>query len=266
LGIKLIEGREFASRDSGDSPRVAVISQRFADRYWPGEDAIGKRIRKGGINSNEPWTEIVGIVGDVRYYDFGEAPKPEIYWPYAQSPDGFFSVIVRTSRDPEAIASTLRSALWSIDPGTPLSEVRTLDALVADRLSRQRFAGLLMGLFASAALILASLGMYGVISYWASLRIHEIGVRMALGASRYDILGDVMGKGIKLAGLGVCLGITTTLALSRIVSGLLYGISPHDPWTLCAVSMLLLVVGLIASYIPARHSMNVDPAEALRCG
>jgi putative ABC transport system permease protein len=265
LRISLIEGREFGVGDSLDSPRVAIVSRRFAEQYWPGEDAVGKRIRKGGLNSTEPWSQIVGIAGDVKYYDFGEAPRPEIYWPYAQSPDGFFSVVVRTRGDPEAIAPALRGAIWSIDTETPLSEVRSMDALVGDRLARQRFAGLLMGVFAGTALIIAALGIYGVISYWASLRVHETGVRIALGASRSDILGDVMGKGLKLVALGVCLGNATALALSRFVSGLLYGVSPHDPWALGFVSILLLGVGLLASCIPARRSMNIDPAAALRC-
>ena len=131
---------------------------------------------------------------------------------------------------------------------------------------RQRFAGLLMGVFAGTALILAALGMYGVISYWASLRVHETGVRMALGASRSDILGSVIGKGLKLVAVGVCLGAAAALALSRFVSGLLYGVSPYDPWALGFVSILLLGLGLLASYIPARRSMNIDPVAALRCG
>jgi putative ABC transport system permease protein len=266
LGIHLIEGREFGVGDSLDSPRVAIVSQRFAEQYWPGEDAIGKRIRKGSMNSTEPWSQIVGIVNDVKYYDFAEAPRTEVYWPYAQSPDGFFSVVVRTREDPEQVAPALRSVVWSIDSATPLSEVRSMDAMVRDRLARQRFGGLLMGVFAASAVILAAIGMYGVISYWASLRVHETGIRIALGASRSDILFDIVRKGLTLMALGLCLGIAAALALSRLVSALMYGVSPRDPWTLGFVSILLLAVGLLASYIPARRSMNIDPVAALRCG
>ena len=268
LGIPLFRGRGFTDQDwEGTSP-VVVIDRILAERFWPGEDAVGKRLKLGESDSSQPWQTVVGVVGNVRQIQLSAELKPEIYVSYHQEGSIFAAprdLVVRTAGDPEALTATVRSQVWEVDPDQPVSDIQTMNQILAANLSRPRFSSLLLGAFAGAALLLSAVGIYGVISYLTEQRTRELGIRAALGADRRDILKLVVGTGLRLTLAGVLLGLAGALALGRLLSSLLYGVSASDPLTLAGVTLLLASVSILAAYLPARRALRVDPVVALRC-
>jgi putative ABC transport system permease protein len=265
MGIPLIRGRDFTDQDRADSKHVVVIGEKTAQHYWPGQDPIGKRLKPGATTSNAPWREVIGVVKDVRQNDFIAQPKMQMYFTYRQLKDlAANALIVRTSVEPMSLASSIRSAIWAVDKDQPVANIDTMDHIVSEAIARQRFSMLLLGIFAALALVLASVGIYGVMSYSVAQRTHEIGIRMALGARRADVLQMTVKQGLKLVGAGMLLGLVAAFLLTRVLASLLFGISATDPITFLGISLVLLAVAILASYIPALRATKVDPIIALR--
>ncbi|HET9531507.1 MAG TPA: ABC transporter permease [Blastocatellia bacterium] len=265
MGIELLEGRQFDERDRVDSHRVIIVSETMARRFWPGEVAVGKRIKPGPLNSSAPWLEIVGVVKDVRQFELGANPKPQMYVPYEQPV--FFRpshLVIKTDVEPLGLAAAVRSTVWEIDKDQPVSNITTMEGVLSESIARQRFSTLLLGIFATVALVLAAVGIYGVMSYSVAQRTHEMGLRMALGAQSRDVLKLVIGQGLRMAIAGITVGLAAAFALTRLMGSLLYGVSTVDPLTFAGVTLLLLSVALAACYVPARRATKVDPMIALR--
>jgi putative ABC transport system permease protein len=266
MGIPLLRGRFFDTRDSVDAQPAVLINHRLAEQYWPGEDPIGKRLKVGALDSPNAWLTVVGVVGDVHQTGLYEQ-KLEFYVPYAQERRSFMAprdLVVRTKSDPALIASAVRNAVWAVDKDQPVSNVRTLDQVFAAAISQERFQTLMLGLFAGLALLLACVGLYGVISYAVVQRTHEIGVRMALGAQPVDVLRLVIRQGMTLTLAGLVVGIVVGTFVTRVLTDMLFGVTPRDPLTFAGVPVLLLLVALLACYIPARRATRIDPLIALR--
>ncbi len=264
MRIRLLEGRFFDARDAKGSPDVVIINQTMARTFWPGEDPIGRRIRPG---MSDPWCTIIGIVDDVKNAGLDRPAGTEIYLPYTQpqtSGTAGMYAIIRAERDPRSLSNAVRLELNQIDPSLPLSQIRLMDDVLSAAQSRPRFLTILMGLFSTIALTIATVGIYGVISYSVERRSKEFGLRMALGAQPTDVLGLVMKQGAGLALLGVGAGLIAAFALTRLMTTLLFGVTPTDPLTFGAVSLLLAAVALAACYIPARRATKVDPIQTLR--
>ncbi len=270
MGVPLLRGRLFDPHvDRFDSKPVMMINARFAEKFFPGEDPIGKRMRPGTSLTDDdgPIREIIGIVGNVKHQSLRADFTPEMYLPVAQFPMPFFSLVVRSSTsDPAALASTLRDAVAKVDPGVPIKRIRPYDEYLALALARPRFNALLLSLFAGVALLLTAIGIYGVMAYSVAQRRQEIGIRMALGAQRGDVLRLVVGGGMKLTALGLVIGVTAVFGLTRLLGGLLYGVGSFDALTLCAVAAILAAIALLACWVPARRASGVSPLTALREG
>jgi predicted permease len=265
MGIPLKRGRAVSEQDRPGAPAVLVINESFARRHWPNEDPIGQRI---SFQWHEgPWLEIVGVVGDIRHYRADRPAEPAMYMSNAQNRWTWMSwmaLAVRTEDDPAALAPAVRSAIWELDPALAIGRSVPLTALYGELNARRRFATVLLGVFAGLALILGTVGVYGVLSYSVAQRTREIGVRMALGAQSSLVAGEVVRQGIALALAGVALGVPAALGLSRFLESLVYGITTRDTVTFIAVPILLLVVAGLAAYVPARRATRVDPLQALR--
>ncbi|MGH9343450.1 MAG: FtsX-like permease family protein, partial [Terriglobia bacterium] len=264
LRIPLRRGRVFTEADTASAPRVALIDDVLAREYWPKQDPIGHRVAMASPSPESEWCTVVGIVGNVRNRGFSAPRKGVLYFPLAQVPKFHMSLVIRTASDPMALAGAVRQAVRSIDKQQPVYDVKTMEEYVSESVSNQRMAVFLLAAFAGLALILASVGIYGVISFSVSQRTHEIGIRMALGAQQADILRLVVGQGAILALVGVGVGIVAALGLTRLMANVLFGVKPGDPGTFLIVAPILVAVSLLASYIPARRAMKVDPLVALR--
>jgi putative ABC transport system permease protein len=262
MGIPLTKGRVFTEQDNLDRPRVVLIDEMLARQFFPDQDPIGKHLEVP--DATRPAREIVGVGGGVRDTGFDQQPRPTIYFPSLQSPDQTMSLVVRTALPPSAVLPAIKNAIWSVDRNQPVFAVRSMDEIISGIVSAQRLAFLLLGVFAFVALALAAIGIYGVTSYLVSERTHEIGLRVALGAQPNDISRLVLGHGARLAGIGVIGGVLAALALTRLLSSLLFGVSANDPFTFVGVAILLALVALAACYIPARRAMRLDPVVALR--
>ncbi|HJQ32684.1 MAG TPA: ABC transporter permease [Pyrinomonadaceae bacterium] len=261
LGIPVKRGRAFTAADRQDAPPVVVINESMARSFFAGEDPVGKRIRTG---DKAPWAEVVGVVGDVRHRGLDVDTRPEMFFPHLQTPSRQMTLVVRTSGDPVALAGPLRERVRELDRDQPVGNVKTMEAWVAESVASRRFSVLLLGVFAAVAAGLAALGLYGVVSYSVAQRTHEIGLRVALGARPRDVLRLVIRQGMALTLLGTAAGLLAALALTRLMSSLLFGVGATDPATFVTVPALLLVVALLACYLPARRATKVDPMVALR--
>ena len=265
IGTPILRGRDFSEADTADSMPVALVNVALEKKYWPSQGAIGKQV--GPAGARYPLMTIVGVVPDVKHISLREEPTPEIYvvdtqkqWPSMLN----MRVALRTKVEPASMTESVREAIHSLDPELPLAKVATLTTLVDDSLSQPRFAMLLLASFGVLALLLASIGMYGVISYSVMQRTQEIGIRIALGAERRKVFAMVLGQGARLAGLGIAIGLVAALGLTRIMASFLFGVRPTDPLTFAAVSLLLVLIALLACYLPARRATRVDPMVALR--
>ncbi len=266
LGIPLVRGRLFTDGDGWDAPGAVIINEAMARRYWPdGEDPIGRRVRLHARGKKQEWSTIVGIVGDVHGFGLDKPARAEMYFPYDQLrrlPSG--AMVVRVDGDPAALAPSVRAALAELDPGQPIYDVKPLSTLVAASLAQRRFSLALMLVFGALALLLAAVGIYGVMSYTVAQRTQELGIRVALGASPASVLSMVVADGMRLTALGLALGLAGALALTHLVSSLLYGVSATDAPTFAVIAAALAAVAFAATVIPARRATRVDPMLALR--
>jgi putative ABC transport system permease protein len=267
IGIPLLRGRSFNDHDDEQAIPVAIINETMARQYWPGEEAIGKRFKFGDPDEKSPWIAIVGVAGDVRQMGVDEPVKAEMYLPYQQITDNpWFAprdLVIRTAVDPLSIVAAARTEIHQVDPDQPISNIQTMDEVLGDETASRRLGMTLLTIFASLALLLATLGIYGVLAYFVVQHTQEIGVRMALGAQRSDIVGLVVKKGMRLAVLGVVIGLCAAFALTRLMTSLLYGVGTADPVTYAIIALLLTSVALLACYVPARRASKVDPMVAL---
>lgn len=262
LGIPLLRGRDFTDLDTQDSPRVTIVNQAFADRVWPDQDPLGRRISLEGTEG--PFLEVVGVVRTIKYVFIGEDPRPFLYLPFEQNYDPDVNLLVRTEGDPMALSGPVQDVIRGLDPDVAPSDTRVLSDWIGYALLPARFAGLLFGAFGALALLLASVGLYGVMSYTVEQRMREIGIRVALGAERPDVLRLVLRQGLMLTLVGLGIGLIIALAGTRVVAMLLYDISATDLTTFAGVSTLLVAVALLACYVPARRATKVDPMAVLR--
>jgi putative ABC transport system permease protein len=264
MGVPLVGGRFFTAQDQSNSAPVVIVNQALARRYLSGQDPIGKRIRAIG----DDWRTVVGVVGDVRQSGVTQAARAEVFVPTPQATwtglTQTMSLAVRADAEPEALVSAVRNTVREIDPAQPVFNVKTMEAVVADSVSDRRLNMLLLGIFAAVALTLAVIGIYSVMSYTVSQHTREIGIRMALGAQPMDVLKLVVGQGMSLTLVGVGLGVTGAFGLTRLMASLLYGVTATDPLTFAVVSALMVIVALLACYLPARRATKVDPMVALR--
>ena len=263
MGIPLIQGRSFSAPELAAERHVVIINDTFARKYFPGANPIGRKITIDMKDTNVP-SEIIGIAGDVHGAQLSAAPWPTIYWPYPELAYTSMTIVVRAQRNPLALVPAVREIVRGIDPDEPVSNVATMDHLISDSVARSRFSTLLLSIFAALAIALACIGIYGVMAYATAQRRNEIGIRMALGAQRSDILRLIVGQGARLALLGAGIGVVGGLALARLLASQLYAIAPNDPLTFAAATLLLVSVALTACYVPARRAMRVDPMVALR--
>jgi putative ABC transport system permease protein len=267
LGIPILRGRDFTVRDNAQAPRVVIISDSMAQRLWPGEDPIGKRISTSrDQNRKEVWDEIIGVVGDVKYRTLirDQNKDPDIYLPLLQNPDPAVALAVRTQGDPASLVPAIRSEVQRLDSNLPIFDIAPMKQRVENVTANTRFSTLLLGVFAAVAMLLAVVGIYGVMAYSVTQRTHEIGIRLALGADRRDVLKLVVGEGMALVGVGIGTGLLGAFAATRILASQLYSVSATDPVTFLVVSLILAGVALGACFVPARRATKVDPMVALR--
>lgn len=265
MGVSLISGRYFDERDGDTAAPVGIIDESMASTFWPNEDPIGKRIKLGGAESTQPWMTIVGVVRHVHYRTLEARSRVQLYWPLAQRPTGFMYLTIRTSAvDPLSLAPSVERLVFGIDPEQPVDHVLTMEEVMADSLARRRLTLTLLGVFAGGAMLLAALGIYGVTAYMVTQRQQEIGLRMALGATRGAVLGLVIRQGMSLLATGLAVGLVLSLALMWVLSSLLFAVRPYDPASLAAAAAALALVALLACSIPAWRATRVDPLVALR--
>lgn len=271
IGTPLLKGRAFVDQDDAQHPPVAIISERVAQIYFPSQDPIGKNIHLGAPGGWGPWLSVVGIVPDIRFEDLNQTPTMQVYTPHqqgqqVQAPFTRMVLAVRTTTDPAALTTAIREQVRSIDPNQPVTKIATLSQLLSDSLAQRRFIMFLLVVFASMALLLAAIGLYGTLSYMVTQRRHEIATRMALGAQQRDVLTLILRQGMVLMVIGIAMGLITAYLVTRLVASLLFSVSPNDPFTFIGVSLLIAVISLLASFIPAYKASKVDPLTVLRNG
>lgn len=267
MGVSLVRGRFFDDSDRLESKPVIIINERFAQKYFPNESPLGKRLRPGMslTDADGPMREIVGVVTNVKLQSLRGEFTPDMYIPTSQFPMDIFSIVVRanTSR-PATLTGSIREVMRQLDPSLPLTRVKMFEDYISDSLARPRFNAFLLSLFAGVALLLTAIGIYGVMAYSVAQRRHEIGIRMALGAQKSDVLRLVVGGGMRLTALGVLIGVVSALALTRLLGNLLYGVPAFDGLTFGAVALLIVAIALAACWLPARRATGVSPLVALR--
>jgi putative ABC transport system permease protein len=261
MGIPVLQGRSFTEQDTTNAPLVVVVDERVARLAWPGESPLGKRVRS---SPNAPWAEVVGVVGHIRHENLDRDQRLQIYWNYLQRPRVGMTLVVRTSGDARVLVDPVLGAIKAVDPDQPAYAVRTLTEVLNQSLAIRRFNTVVVSIFAGASLLLAMVGIYGVIAWTVRQRTREMGVRLALGAQRGAVLALVMRGGLRLAGAGIVLGLIGAMGLTQLLRSLLFGVGPTDPLTFAAVPILLVSAALLACWLPARGAANVDPMEALR--
>ncbi|MCC6391290.1 MAG: FtsX-like permease family protein [Bryobacterales bacterium] len=276
MGLPLVSGRLFMEGDRGDGKLVAIVNQTAARRFWPGQDPVGRRVGLGSAEhfayfrvpppEGQPeWREIVGVVGDARGSALDESPQPEVYYCYRQFPWYNPALVLRTGGDPMALAAAIRGEAKALNSRAVITGVKSMEQITADSISQPRFRAWLTGLSSMLAILLGMVGVYGVMSYAAARRTREVGIRMALGATRWEAAWAVTGQVTLAAGVGLLLGILAALAAARVIRSMLFGVGPTDPLTLAGACLLFAASALLAGYVPARRAAGVDPAIALRC-
>jgi putative ABC transport system permease protein len=268
MQIPLRSGRELTVDDREDHPLVAVVNEQFARQFFPDGNVLGAQIDWARRAGPHKWMTIVGVVGDVKHSGLNQPVDPAIYAPFAQSDEAWrrwTTLVVRTQQPTAGMVDAVKKQVWSLDHQIPVSEIESMEELMAQSVAQQRFNVLLLGAFASLALLLAGVGIYGIMAYRVTQRTHEIGVYVALGAQRADILRIIMRDAAVLAGIGICVGIAGAAAVTRLMTSLLFEVTPTDPAVFSAVVLVLGGVALLACYIPARRALSVPPTVALRC-
>jgi putative ABC transport system permease protein len=258
MGIPLLRGRMLSNRDGRDAPPAILIDETLAHQYWPNENPLGQRMRLWG-----EYREVVGIVGQVHHYGLEKQPEPTIYAPFEQMPDKAMALAVRTTMDTQAVAKAVKEAVWSVDRGQPVFQIRSMDEYLSLADTAPRISTLLLAVFAGISMLLAALGIHGVVSYGVAQRTREFGLRMALGSTPGQLKSLVIRSGIKTALVGLLVGMAGAAALASGLRALLYGVGPLDPVVMGGVAALLLTVALVANYVPARRATRIDPIEAL---
>jgi putative ABC transport system permease protein len=260
MRIPLLRGRDFTDRDDLQSPPAVVVNQTLARTIWPDADAVGKHVK---VPESPEWLTVIGVVGDTKHRTATEPALPQLYLAHYQVPLIFSSLVARTAVPPMSIANDVRRAIWSVDKDQPVWSVMSLDDIVARTHGSARFLASLLAIFSGVALALAASGIYGVMSYSVTQRTHEIGIRLALGASGDRVLRDVVGRGIRLTVVAVAIGLVCAVALGRLAAAVLFGVTPTDPAALAGAAAVLALVSLAATYLPARRASRVDPVVAL---
>jgi predicted permease len=263
MGMKIEAGRTFTAGDRPDAPGVAIVTRAMANRYWKDGDAIGRRV-KFEADPKSPWITIVGIASDVRQLGLKHAPTPILFIPYTQFPLPFMSISVRTTAPDAAAHTAIRAAIATVDPEIPPGDIRTLDQIIGFQIAEPRFRSFVIASFAIVTLVLAAVGLYGLISFSVAQQTREIGIRVALGAAPAQVVGPMLRRGLALAASGVGIGLVGAFFASRVIAQFLFGVTATDPLTIAGVSGLLIVVALIATWIPSRRALRVDPIVALR--
>jgi putative ABC transport system permease protein len=258
MGIPLLRGRMLSDRDGREAPPVILIDETLAHQYWPNENPIGRRMRLW-----REFREVVGIVGQVHHYGLEKQPEPTIYAPYEQMPDKAMALAVRTTMDTQAVVKAVKQAVWSVDRGQPVFQIRSMDDYLSLAGSASRISTILLLVFAGISMLLAALGIHGVVSYGVAQRTREFGLRMALGSTPRQLKGLVIRSGIRTALIGLLAGMAGAAALASALRALLYGVAPVDPAVMAGVATLLLTVALVANYVPAMRATRIDPMEAL---
>jgi predicted permease len=264
MGISLVRGRFFELRDTDGAPLVAIVDESLAQAYWPNQDPIGKRLHFGGSQSKSPWRTIVGVVKHVRNRTLEARSRVEVYVPQNQAPSSGMTLVVRASGNPMTLVPTIQKEVSALDPDLPVYQVRSMNEVMGESLQRRRLALILLAGFAALALLLASIGIYGVMSYGVAQRKVEIGVRMALGADRGQVMGMMFRSGMATIAVGLALGVVLALGLTRLMSGLLFAVTAYDPLALGGAAALLMIAAMLAIFIPARRATRVNPMAALR--
>jgi putative ABC transport system permease protein len=264
LHVALREGREFTNADAADRPQVAIISESLARRFWPGESALGRHIKMGRDDEPSPWLTIAGVVSDVTYQIFDRNPPYAIYLPYQQQSYADTYLVVRTTSDPRGMIPAIRGSVASVDPDQPVYDAMTLERVISNAIVGLSYVAANMGILGLIALVLASVGVYGVMAYAVTERTHEIGVRLALGARPRDVMRMLISRGLVLTAIGIAIGLPLTFALARLLASLLFGVSATDLISFGGGAAALAGVALLACYFPARRAMRVDPMVALR--
>jgi predicted permease len=266
MQIPLLKGRFFNDQDTSNKPPVIMVDEFMAQQLWPNQNPLGKRISFGDLAAPPVWATVIGVVGRIKNETLDSDSRIAFYIPHSQYISRLLNLVVRTTTDPASLTSAVNHQLHEVDRDLPLYGVITMDQRVAASLARRRFTAVLLSLFAAFALALATIGIYGVMAYLVNQGTREIGIRMALGATQPTVLRLVVKQGMTLALSGVAIGLVAALAFAHLISGLLYGVKSTDPLTFALVAVLLTIVALIASYIPARRATRIDPMVCLRCG
>jgi putative ABC transport system permease protein len=266
MSIPVVQGRAFTQQDNEGAPLALMINQELAQRVFPGEDPVGKRVNFGRVDENRQpvWFEIVGVAANVRSLELREEPTSEVYFSLLQNPFAGMSLVIRSNVEPGGLSGSLRQIVAEVDKSVPVSNVQTMDHLVSESITQPRFNLFLLALFSTVAMLLSAAGIYGVTAYAVTQRTHELGIRLALGAQVGDVLKMILGQGMAVIGVGLVLGLLSAFALMRLLRSLLFGVGENDPITFVAITLMLLLVALLACYIPARRATKVDPLEALR--
>jgi putative ABC transport system permease protein len=266
MGMPVVQGRAYTERDGENAPRTMIINQKVVDETFPDENPIGKRITFGATDQNQQpiWFEIVGVVANIRSLELREEPTAEIYFSALQEFWPAMSLVVRSSVEPSSLSASLRQVVNEVDKSVPVSNVKTMDHIVSESITQPRFNLFLLALFSTVAMLLSAAGIYGVTAYTVTQRTHELGIRIALGAQVSDVLKMILGKGMAVIGVGLFIGLAAAFGLMRLLRSLLFGVGENDPLTFAAITAVLLLVALIACYLPARRATKVDPLVALR--
>ena len=265
MQIPIVLGRPFSAQDTAEAAGVAIVDEAMARRFWPDRDPLGRRVKFGGQDSTAPWMTVVGVARTVKQFGLDADGREQAYFPFAQQPAQEMALVLRTAGDPGTLGDSLRAAVLAVDAGQPVYGLLPMETLVSDSLSRSRFSMALLLTFSAVALLLAAVGIYGVMACSVSQRSHELGVRMALGAQAAEIFRLVLRQSAMLAASGVLLGLIGALAATRLLGALLFRVSAFDPATYVAVSAVLVATTMLAGYLPARRATRVDPIAALRC-